>query len=447
MRGKNRKIKLEQVYNRKNVELAAINSQKNKKGNYGVNKFNKNFDENIDKICKELKNRTYKTSKPKFEKRFCVNKWRVLAKVMYYDNVVEHALMQVINPILLTSYYYESAASIKGRGVKYMVEHVNKYISLNIDKKIYAAEGDFVKCYHHVVREKLYKKVCKEFNDDGIRWLLHDIIYALGNHNGLCKSDGKTGVGLGLYPITGLVNFYFNDLDRFLESIPGIKVFRYLDNILMIAFSPEDLQRGIEALENYAKNVLEQPVHTNIGIQEITETHGILYIGRRFFKGFVEISNETKYRIKRKDKKYKDNKEQWRKVMASYKGVLQHINGLNLWRKITGMNKFSDFNIKRPEGKTRNINGKRFFDVTFVSCEALTDKSIVIEDFEENCETKNGSGRTFVLVNDNGKSCKFCTNSPDLKSCLKEIKEKNGLPFETTIKYDIVNNIKNYKFT
>ena len=340
MRGKNRKITIADVYDRKNIELAVENSRKNKKNNYGVRLFDKNKEKNINKICDELKNRTYKVSTPKLEKRFCINKWRVLAKVTYYDNVVEHALMQVIGPILDKSYYYESAASIKGRGVDYLVKHVKNFISLNSDKDLYAAEIDFVKCYHYVVREKIYNKLCHEFNDDGIRYLIHDIIYALGNHNGLVESDGKTGVGLGLYPVQPFVNFHFNDLDRELAKIDGIKPFRYSDNILIIGFSPENVQKGIDLVTYYAKYVLEQPIHENIGIQKITKEHGILFIGRRFYNGYTKISNKTKIKIKRKDKQLKNNKEQWHKVMSSYKGMLEHVDGLYLWRKITGMNKF-----------------------------------------------------------------------------------------------------------
>lgn len=68
MRGKNRKITIADVYDRKNVELAVENSRKNKKNNYGVRLFDKNREKNIDKICDELKNRTYKVSTPKLEK-------------------------------------------------------------------------------------------------------------------------------------------------------------------------------------------------------------------------------------------------------------------------------------------------------------------------------------------------------------------------------------------
>ena len=448
MTGKNRKLTLADVYDRKNVELAVKESQKNKKKQYGVKLFNKHYEENVNKICEELKAQTYHTTPPKLEKRFCINKWRVLAKVKYYDNVVEHALMQIIGPVLERSFYYESGASIKNRGVDYIVRHIRKYIDLNCYKRIYVAEIDFIKCYHNVIRDKLYEKLCTEFNDDGIRYLIHDIIWALGNHNGLEESDGKRGVGLGLYPIQPFVNFHFNELDRCLAAIKGVKPFRYSDNILIIGFSPEDVQSGIDFVKRYSSEILDQPIHENIGIQEITDEHGILFIGRRFFKHHTKISNKTKKKFKRKHKQLVNNKDKWHRVMSSYKGMLQHINGLHLWQTVTNMNTFAQFNIGNTDKEISTHNGKRFFNVPTINCGYLTDKPIVVLDFEENCQTKNGDDRTFVLVDDNGKKYKFCTNNPEMKENLRKVRELDGFPFETIITVTTLNGgVRNYYFT
>ena len=69
-------------------------------------------------------------------------------------------------------------------------------------------------------------------------------------------------------------------------------------------------------------------------------------------------------------------------------------------------------------------------------------------DYENDCDTKNGKNRTIVMVDDNGKKCKFCTNNPTMKNLLNEIADKNGFPFETIIRMEMLNDgIKNYYFT
>lgn len=448
MRRKNRKLTIADVYDIDNIRLAVKNSRKGKNKNYGVRTFDKHLEENIQKIHDSLKDRTYHITPPVLEKRFCVNKWRVLAKVKYYDNVVSHALMQVIGSVLEKSFIYESAASIKGRGVDYLVKHVRKFIDLNNDKELYAVQIDFVKCYHNVVRSRLYEKLCRKFNDDGLRYLIYDTIYALGRHNGLVESDGNTGVGLGLYPIQPFVNFNFNDLDRSLANVKGVKPFRYSDNILLIGYSVESVKNAINVIKYHAENDLEQPIHENIGIQKITNKNGILFIGRRFFKEYTKISNETKKKFKIKSKRNKNDNEKWYRVISSYKGILQHINGLHLWQKVTGMKKFSDFNFPKENGGVSVVDGKKFFNAKMVRMDYLLDKSIIVLDIQENCKTKMGEGRTIVMVECNGKKCKFCTNSQSLKSNLSEINKQNGFPFETIIRLDESNdNYKNYYFT
>lgn len=134
--------------------------------------------------------------------------------------------------------------------------------------------------------------------------------------------------------------------------------------------------------------------------------------------------------------------------MSSYKGILQHINGLHLWQTITGMNKFSDFNIKSEKSEITERDGKRFFNVPMIGCELLTDKKIIVLDYVPKCTTKNGPNRTFVLINDNGKKYKFYTNNSEMKDSLNKISENNGFPFETTIKMSQINSkVKNYYFT
>ena len=110
--------------------------------------------------------------------------------------------------------------------------------------------------------------------------------------------------------------------------------------------------------------------------------------------------------------------------------------------------KVSDFNFKVETGETKIVNGKKFFNVQMINCSFLTDKKITILDYENDCDTKNGKNRTIVMVDDNGKKCKFCTNNPTMKNLLNEIADKNGFPFETIIRMEMLNDgIKNYYFT
>lgn len=429
MRGKNRKITLAQVYDINNVRAADLEARKGKAQNYGVRKFDRNKESNLIAISEAIKNGTFKTMQPVFEERYCDKKVRVLSKVHYPYHVAHHALMRVIMPVLEKGYYYESAASIKGRGIHYSTKHVRKWIDLHNGEPLWWAQVDFTKFYHHINRQKLYDRLCKTFNDEGIRWMLHDIIWALGNHNGIEPSDETEGVGIGLYPIQPLVNFYTGDMVRDVNSIKGIRLFVYCDNNLILGTSPDSVWEAVNRIRFWADNMLRQPIHDNIGVQRLDEVHPVDYCGYLFFREHTLIRKSTKYKFKKRYKKTINDEVKHRQVLASYKGWLEHCNGLTLWHKVTGMKRFSELGIQRG---TMLRDGKKFFDVPSVSASFLVDRDIIVKDFAENCDTGNGKGRMYVLVEANGKEMKFCTNNPRLKDTLKQVQELGELPFKAT---------------
>ena len=106
--GKNKHITIELVYDETNLRASERDARRNKKPNYGVKRFDKNYDENINRLKYEISTRTFHTSTPRNESVWTENKIRALSKVKYFDNVAHHALMRVINPVLLQYYYYES---------------------------------------------------------------------------------------------------------------------------------------------------------------------------------------------------------------------------------------------------------------------------------------------------------------------------------------------------
>lgn len=443
MKGKNRHITLEQVYDMDNLRKADKEARKGKAGTYGVRKFDRDREGNLLKIRQQIMSRTYHTSTPKLEERFCDKKVRVLCKVTYYDHVAHHALMQVIMPVLNRTYYYESAASIKGRGIHYLLRHVRKYIDLH-PGPLWWGQIDFVKMYPNFNRQRLYDHLCKEFTNEGIRWMLHDVIWAMGEKTGLTAThigDGNHGVGTGLYTTQPLVNFDTGPLLRMLAAMPGVKVFCYCDNIVFLGDSPKAVWDAILAAKDYVENEMGQPLHDNIGVQLLAEEHPVDFIGYLLFKDHTLVRKDTKYRFKRKLKNATEEKRP--AILASYKGWLKHCDGLHLWRKVTNMYSFSDLNI---EPKETLVDGHRFFDVPIIKPSFVCNQKIEVHDYESGCSTKNGDNRTWVKIRFNGHYYKFCTANKKLIAVLDEIDKQGKFPFEATLKCSTEAGIANYYF-
>lgn len=153
-----------------------------------------------------------------------------------------------------------------------------------------------------------------------------------------------------------------------------------------------------------------------------------------------------KLRMKRKlrnfDKKESEGKDMTAKrrmTLCSYKGWLMHSNGITLFRKVTGMNKFSDLNIS---SQAKGKNGEIYYEVPIVSCGFLVGRKIIVKDFQTNVKTRNGDGRYVVLIEEGGNECKFLTNNPRLKDVLNQCRKLKAFPFEATFKSRALNGNK-----
>lgn len=334
MNGKNKHITLEQVYDWNNLELAYKNARKGKSKHYGVRKFERDTLGNLTKIQTELQNGTFSLGKPKMEYRLCDRKMRMLAKITFDKHVAMHALMQICGPIIEKHVYIDASASIKKKGIHYTFKRLRNYIDIHKAQKLYWVQLDYKKCYHHINRAILYNKICKLFNDSGIRKFFYQVINALGNHNGLSKSDGTEGLGIGLYPVQLLVNFYFSDQDRHTAEL-GVRVFRYCDNTVILSLNIENLKKAIEYQKQSSKK-LYAILHEQIGIQVLSQRNPIDFIGYKFYPDKILVRDDIKQRFKRKFKSTINIS-----ALGAYKGWLMHCNANRLWKCITGFNSYN----------------------------------------------------------------------------------------------------------
>ena len=427
IKGKHRCIKLEQVYDMNNIIAADRDARRGKSSKYGIRKFDRKREENLCNIQQMLRERTYHTSAVRQMEQWCpCGKKRVITKLPYCpDHIIHHALMRVIGPAIDKSYYLDSYASIKGRGTSFARRRVRRYLDKNKHRDIVYAKMDFKKFYQNINQDLVYRELCRMFHDEGIRWLLREVVTAT-----------EDGLGIGLFPIQPIANFYLNRLDRMVcDTFHGeVHLFRYCDDILLIGYDSKTVWKAVEKIRWYAQEVLRQPLHANINVEHLTNDVGIDFVGYVFYKDYTLLRKSIKKRFKRKLKKiqnneYDENRRQ--SVLASYKGWLMHCNGINLWRKVTGMKNFSEINIKK---ESRTKDGQVYYEVPAISCSFLVDRQIVVKEFQKDVTTKNGTGRYVVLIEEGGKECKFLTNNPRLKDILDQVSEMGEFPFRATFR-------------
>lgn len=417
-RGKNRKVRIEQVWQMHNLIEADREARKRKGSHKGVRMFDKNRDKNFDNLQKMLMTGTYHTSPGQEVEQWCpCGKVRLLHKLPYFpDHIEHHALMRVILPVMMRHYYYDSSASIEGKGMHFAARRTEKWIDKHKKAgRLYYAKLDFVKFYHNIDQMKCYNRMASKFGNKGIRYLLWEIISA-------CKK----GLGIGLYPIQPIANFYSCDLCREIASRFDVFVEIYCDDVVLISTSKKEVWKAVNFVIRYASEVMCQPLHDNIGVQIIDSSHGLDFVGYVFYINHTCLRKRMKNKFKRKMARLREPIHRYR-VATSYKGWLQHCDGFNLWCKVMNMKSFKDLDI--PHFEKHDANGRRILEGSKTAIGMLIDQPLEFLDVELDVKSKFGKPAAWVQVRSQGKLFKFITSGPRMLQVLTFVQEHNELPF------------------
>ena len=423
LRGKNRKVTIEQVYDMDNLIAAEREARKGKGSRRGVRYFDRDRERNLLALQKMLRDRTYHTS----EGQECIcrsngDKERLLFKLPYYpDHIVHHALMRVIMPVLRRYYYVDSSASVKGKGMHYAMKRTRRWIDENgKDERLYYAKLDFVKFYHNIRQDVIFEFLCRMFSDSGIRYLLNEVVTA-------CRK----GLGIGLYPVLQLVNAYTSPLCRMLMQRNDVRVEIYCDDVLIMSRSKSEVWQAVNDAGRYASDVMCQALHDNIGVQMIDGTRRVDFVGYQFFYGHTLLRKRMKKRFARCMSRLTDARRRY-EVATAYKGWLMHCDGYRLWCKVMEIKSFKELNV--PKYEKMDDNGKRMLEGTRVSASILKDHEIVFLDAEIGVRSKFPDKQSAVIqVEDNNIRMKFFTCNKKLIQTIQYVKDNGMFPFKGTL--------------
>lgn len=424
IRGKHRRVKLGLVADMANLELAVKEARRGKNRNKGVLIYDRTPRENLERLHQALSTMEYHTSEGRDCWRRCpCGKTRKLHKLPFYpDHIAHHALMQVLMPHLIRALYQESGASVKGRGIHFTARRTARWIDEHKGAgRIYYCKMDFVKFYESVDQQRIYDALCRMFRDKGIRYLLREVITACGK-----------GLGIGLYPIQTLTNFYMSRLCREVCGRYRVKVEVYCDDVVILGLDKKEVWKAVGFILGYAREEMRQPLHDGYGVQIIDSEHFLDFVGYRFYFNHTLLRKRMKVKFRHKMRTLTDPLRRYR-VAASYKGWLMHCDGFNLWRRVMDMKSFKDLHV--PISERVDADGKRMLDGTRVRMSQIAGRNIVFRDVEFGVRSKvsDTAKATVVQVEDNGITYKFFTNNRQLAETLRYCKDNSLFPFTGTL--------------
>ena len=138
-----------QFISKENFEIAYFNARRGKNYQRSVREFADNWEEKLEEVRQSVISGKFHTS-PYTQKVIYEPKERTIYKLPFNpDRIVQHAIMNVLKPILLTKFMDNSFACIEGRGQLKASLKCSEYVR----KYDYCLKCDIRKFYQTDLRE------------------------------------------------------------------------------------------------------------------------------------------------------------------------------------------------------------------------------------------------------------------------------------------------------
>ena len=287
-----------------NIKNAHLNAKKDKSFYSAVKRTEAHLDERAQNIHNMLKYHTYKVSPYSVSLIQDKNKKRILFKLPYYpDRIIQWAIMLKIEPVFRKTMTSFTCASIPGRGIRYASDLVDKWLNIYPEETKYCLKLDIKKFYPSIDRAILKKLLRKKFKDKDLLIELDKIIDSMENCNlskinlpseekALYQRPGK-GIPVGSYLSQYLANYYLTFFDHWLkEELKCKYVVRYMDDIVILASTKEQLHIWFDKIKEYLENELKLEIKSNYQIFPV-DARGIDFVGYRHFRGYKLLRKST----------------------------------------------------------------------------------------------------------------------------------------------------------
>lgn len=276
----------------------------------------------MDKLEDTLKKHEYKTSPYRTKVIYEPKRRDIYILPFYPDRIVQHAVMNILEPIWDNMMYFDSYACRKGKGQHNGSTRCMKFIQRNS----YCIKCDISKFYPSIHHATLMDIVKKKIKDKDVIAIISDIVHSI---------DGERNVPIGNYMSQWLGNLYLNELDMFVKHQLHIRDYiRYCDDFILFGTKEQLVEVMPKLREFVEKRLLLKFSKFNL----FPVSRGIDFLGYRHFPGgYVLLRKTTAKRVKKRMKSLyynvkhgKISKESALSSIESTKGWFRWANTHNL---------------------------------------------------------------------------------------------------------------------
>lgn len=242
------------------------------------------------------------------------------------DRIVQHAIMNVLKPILINLFIENSYACVEKRGPhkasKKCAEFTRKYA--------YCLKCDIRKFYPSINQKILSGMFHRIIKDDRFLAIIDDVIFSF---------EGDTNCPIGNYCSQWFGNYYLTAMDNYiLHELRPSGYIRYCDDYILFDNDKINLRIWRDNIHSFIVDKLK----LDFSKADIFPTkQGVDFCGYRHFKKYILLRKATAKRIKKRmygiwKAKIKSNRIKDRFVgqIASANGQLKHCCSYNFRQAI-----------------------------------------------------------------------------------------------------------------
>lgn len=277
-----------------NALLAYKRARKCKRFRPEVMEFEQNREENLIKAVNAVKNSTYVPGRYKVFTVW-VPKQRIIMALPFFDRVIQHMIVNLIEPIFEKQFIKHSYACRKGKGVHEASKQLTNwlYTMEQIEgKKVYALKCDIHHYFQSVNHRILKKEIRRYIKDEHLLTIIDRII----TYNGIYPE----GVGIPVGNLTSqlFANVYLHRLDIFVKQTLCVKKYiRYMDDFLLISDDVNQLKQWRVQIEDFLRSELELELNPKTTI--LAGKNGIDFVGYRHWSTRTKVRKDAMRRLKR----------------------------------------------------------------------------------------------------------------------------------------------------
>lgn len=302
----------ERICSLENLQLADSIARKGKLDQPGVIRHDRNRDNNLQYLNEMLKNKTFRTSEYTTFTIF-EPKERVIFRLPYFpDRIVHHAVMNVLEPIFVSTFTADTYSCIKKRGIHAAANAVKGALR-DTDGTTVCLKLDIKKFYPSVDHDILKQLLRKKIKDQELLWLLDGII------------DSAEGLPIGNYLSQYFANFYLTYFDHWIKEVKGVKYyFRYADDMVILSDNKPYLHQLLAEIRTYLDEKLKLTVKDNYQVFPV-DARGIDFVGYVFRHTHTLLRKSIKQNFARMIAHNRNPQS-----IASYNGWAKHCNSRHL---------------------------------------------------------------------------------------------------------------------